>query len=245
MLKRALIALAVLAILAGGAAYLAFNYLDVVVKWALEHYGPVVAGVPVKVREVQISPRNGRGAVRSVEIGNPEGFGSGNAVRFGEIRLQIDPATITEPVIVVRELTVEQLVVLYARVNGATNLDAIQKNIDAYAKRGEDEGSAETKAGQKPRSAKRRFIVEKLTLRGAKVTMTNPALKGQGVTFDLPDITLRDVGRRQGGLTASELANVVANALIQRIAQKVLTNVELLKKGGVEGAVDALKGLFR
>ena len=38
-------------------------------KWALEHYGPIVAGVPVKVREVQISPRNGRGAVRSLWAG--------------------------------------------------------------------------------------------------------------------------------------------------------------------------------
>ncbi|MGE5097232.1 MAG: hypothetical protein ACM3SO_19005, partial [Betaproteobacteria bacterium] len=65
------------------------------------------------------------------------------------------------------------------------------------------------------------------------------------ITFDLPDITLRDVGKRQNGLTASELANVVANALIQRIGQKVLTNMELLRKGGVEGAIDALKGLLR
>jgi hypothetical protein len=75
--------------------------------------------------------------------------------------------------------------------------------------------------------------------------MSNPALKGQGITVDLPDIMLNDVGKRQGGLTASELANVVANALIQRIAQKVLTNIDLLRKGGVEGAIDALKGLFR
>ena len=35
---------------------------------------------------------------------------------------------------------------------------------------------------------RRGFIVERLTLRGAKVTMTNPALRGQGITFDLPDI---------------------------------------------------------
>jgi uncharacterized protein involved in outer membrane biogenesis len=244
MLKRALIALAVLLLLAGGAAFVAFNYLDVAVKWALEHYGPDVAGVPIKVREVQISPRNGRGAVRALEIGNPPGFGSGRAARFGEIRLQIDPSTITQPVIVVRELTVEEPSITYERAGGTTNLEAIQRNIDAYVKRSAaDEGGAG--GGRKPREAKRRFIVERLTLRGAKVTMTNPALKGQGIVFDLPDITLRDVGRRQGGLTASELANVVANALTQRIAQKVLTNVDLLRKGGVEGAVDALKGLFR
>jgi hypothetical protein len=243
MLKRALIALAVLAVLAGGAVFLAFNYLDVIVKWAVEHYGPDVAGVSVKVREVQISPRNGRGSVRALEIGNPPGFGSGRAARFGEIRLQIDPGTITQPVIVVRELTVEEPLVSYERANGTTNLEAIQRNIEAYVKRASDGGGGA--GGGKARESRRRFIVEKLTLRGAKVTMTNPALKGQGVAFDLPDITLRDVGRRQNGLTASELANVVANALIQRIAQKVLTNMDLLRKGGVEGAVDALKGLFR
>lgn len=237
-------ALAVLAVLAGGGVFLALNYLDVVVKWALEHYGPDVAGVSIKVREVQISPRNGRGSVRALEIGNPPGFGAGRAARFGEIRLQIDPATITQPVIRVVELTVEEAVVAYERGNGTTNLEAIQRNIEAYAKLAGAAGGTR-ESGGKARESKRRFIVERLTLRGAKVTMTNPALKGQGITFDLPDITLRDVGKRQNGLTASELANVVASVLLQRIAQKVLTNVDLLRKGGVEGAVDALKGLFR
>ena len=243
MLRRALIALAVLLLVAGGAAYLAFNYLDVAVKWALEHYGPIVAGVPVKVREVHISVRNGRGAVRSLEVGNPSGFGAGHAARFGEIRLQIDPATITADVIVVQELTVENAALTYERAGGSTNLDVIQRSIESYVKRAD--AAAEAGKGGKPRESKRRFIVERLTLRGARVTMTNPALKGQGLTFDLPDITLRDVGRKQGGVTASELANIVANALTQRVAQKVLTNIDALRKGGIEGAVDALKGLFR
>jgi hypothetical protein len=38
---------------------------------------------------------------------------------------------------------------------------------------------------------------------------------------------------------------VVAGELQARIAQRVLTNLELLRKGGVEGAIDALKGLLR
>jgi hypothetical protein len=75
--------------------------------------------------------------------------------------------------------------------------------------------------------------------------MTNPKLRGQGVSFDLPDVDLRDVGKRQGGATASEIANMVAGVVQQRIAQKVLTNIELLRRGGVEGAVDALKGLLK
>jgi hypothetical protein len=82
-------------------------------------------------------------------------------------------------------------------------------------------------------------------IRGARVTMTNAALKGRGISFDLPDIDLRDVGKRQGGATASEIANLVAGVIQQRIAQKVVTNLDLLRRGGVEGAVDALKGLLK
>jgi len=75
--------------------------------------------------------------------------------------------------------------------------------------------------------------------------MTSPALRGQGVTFDLGDIELRDIGKRQGGVTASQVASIVANALVAKIAQRVLSNIDLLRKGGVEGAMDALKGLMR
>jgi hypothetical protein len=245
MLRRALIALVVLLAIAAGGAWLAFNYLDVIVKWALEHYGPVVAGVPVKVREVQISPQNGRGAVRGLEIGNPAGFGAGRAARFGEIRLAIEPATITEKIIVVNEIAVQDASITYERGSDTTNLEKIQRAIEAYVKQADAQAPSEGAKGAKPQDSKRRFIVHHLTLRGVKVTMSNPALKGQGITFDLPDIELHDVGKRQGGLTASQLANVVTNALLQRIAQKVLTNMDLLRRGGIEGAIDALKGLLR
>ena len=40
-------------------------------------------------------------------------------------------------------------------------------------------------------------------------------------------------------------AGLVTNAVIAKIAQRVLSNVDLLRKGGVEGAIDALKGLIR
>jgi hypothetical protein len=65
------------------------------------------------------------------------------------------------------------------------------------------------------------------------------------VNFDLPDIELRDIGKRQGGLTASQVAGLVINAVIAKIGQRVLSNVDLLRKGGAEGAIDALKGLIR
>jgi uncharacterized protein involved in outer membrane biogenesis len=230
--------------LVGGAAYLTFNYVDVVVKMALEHWGPEVIGAPVKVGEVQISVTSGRGAIRELEIGNPSGFASKRAARFGEIRVVVDPSTLTDKLIVIREIAVESPQITYEKGDKAANLDAIQSSIDAYMKRAAAEGEAK-KADEGATSFKRRFLIERLTIRGGRVLMTNKGLKGQGVSFELPEVQLRDIGKGKGGVTASEAAAIVTSALQNRIAQKVLTNVDLLRRGGVEGAIDALKGLVK
>lgn len=223
-----------LLLLGAAGAYLALNYVDVFVKTALERYGPDVLGAPVKVDAVNISVRDGKGSIRGLEIGNPAGFASGRAARLGEIRVAIDPSTFTSKVVRIHELAIEAPQINYERGSKGANIDAIARNIEAYMKK-----AAEGDGGRKPdRAQKRRFIIDKVTIRGTRVAM-------QGVGFDLPHVELRDVGKRQDGLTASEVASVVTVAFQTRIAHKVLTNIELLRKGGVEGAIDALKGLIK
>jgi uncharacterized protein involved in outer membrane biogenesis len=240
--SRLVVVLLVVAALAGAGAYLAFNYVDVVVKMALEHWGPDVIGAPVKVGEVQISVKSGRGAIRELEIGNPSGFASRRAARFGEIRVAVDPSTLTDRLIVIREIAVESPQITFEKGDKAANLDSIQSSIEAYTKRAAAAGEGKGEGGT---SLKRRFVIERLSIRGGRVLMTNTSLKGQGVSFDLPEVQLRDIGKGKGGVTASEAAALVVSTLQNRIAQKVLTNVDLLRRGGVEGAVDALKGLLK
>jgi len=239
-MKKGLIVAAVLAAILVGLALFAYNRLDIVVKVALEHYGPDVTGVSVKVADVEISPHDGRGRLRALELGNPPGFSASRSARFGEVILEIDPATLRSPVVHVRAIGVEAPTIVYERGDKTTNLDVISRNIEAYSKR-----SGDTDGSSRMEGSRRRFIIDRLLIRGAKVTMTTPSLKGQGVSFDLPDIELHDIGRRQNGVTASQAAGIIANAVIARIAQRVLSNVDLLRKGGVEGAIDALKGLIR
>lgn len=241
-MKKAAIVLGVLLAVAALAVFLAYNSIDLIVKAALEHYGPDVTGVSIKVGEVKISPRDGRGILRGLEIGNAPGFAAPRAVRVGEIRVAVDPASFTQPVVLIHELVVESPQITYERGDRATNIDAIQKNIDAYIQRS---GGPSASRPAQARPGGHKFIVERLTIRGGKVTMTSPALRGQGVTFDLPDIDLRDVGKRQGGVSASEIGNLVASVLQQRIAQKVITNIDVLRRGGLEGALDALKDILK
>jgi hypothetical protein len=241
-MKKALVVIVVLLALAAAGGFWAYHSIDVIVKLALEYYGPQVTGVTVKVDDVKLSPSDGRGSLKGVEIGNPQGFSAARAARLGEISVSVDPATIRAPVVLIHEIIIEAPLITYERSGKSTNLDTIAKNIEGYVKASESSPDGKQASGK---SVRHKFIIERLAIRGAKVTMTNPALRGQGVTFDLPDIELRDVGKREGGVTASEAARLVTNALIAGIARRVITNFELLRKGGIEGAVDTLKGLFK
>jgi uncharacterized protein involved in outer membrane biogenesis len=239
--KRALAILGVLAVLVAAGALLAWNSLDLLVRVALEHWGPEVTGVKIDVDEVRISPRDGRGHISGLEVGNPPGFSSPRAARFGEVRLALEPATIASEVVHVRELAIASPQVTYERGDRGTNLDAIQRSIEAYVKAAAG-GDSGTGSAPKPR---RKFVIDRLTIRKARVLMTNKGLGGQGLTFDLPDVDLRDVGKKQGGVTASQVAQLVAATLQQRIAMRVLSNVDALRRGGLEGAVDALRNLIK
>ncbi len=252
-MRKALVALVVVAGLVIVAGIVAWNSLDLIVAWTLEHYAPQVMGVEVKVNQVRISPRDGRGEVRGLELGSPAGFTAPRAARFGEIRLAIDPATLLHPVVHVREVFVDTPTIVYERGPKGANLDAIQANIDRYVGGGgaspnsRDSGRSgpDTDGGAIPGTRKRLFIIDRLVIKGARVTMSNAGLRGQGLAFDLPDVEIRDIGKRQGGLTAGQVASIVAGTLQNRIAQRLLTNLDSLRRGGVEGAIDALKGLLR
>ena len=128
---------------------------------------------------------------------------------MGEIRFDVDPATVTSPVTVIHEIVLDAPVITYERGGKALNLDMLRERLEAYVKR--------------DLSFTHKFVVERLEIRGARVLMTNASLKGQGITFDLPEIKVVDVGKRQGGITASELAVMVVNLLEVRIAEKNLT----------------------
>ena len=240
-MRKAVIALAVAGVLAVVGAIVAWNSLDLLVRAALLHWGPDVTGVKLGVDRVDLSPIDGRGRIQGLELGNPPGFSAPRAARFGELRIAVDPSTLRSDVVVVRELAIESLEVTYERGDRASNLDAIQRSIEAYAR-----GSRAPDAGGSDGAAKdkRRFVIERLSIQKVRVLMTSRGLAGQGLTFDMPDVELRDVGRGRG-VTASEAAAIVASTLQQKIAVRVLTNIEALRRGGLDGAIDALRGLVK
>ena len=210
-IAAAVAALAVAALVAAGVwLYLS---LDHVVKRAIEKYVPEILQASVELDEVKLSLADGVGAVKGMRIGNPKGFRAPHAATAGTIELAVDPATVVKDVVLVRRIAVDRPSITYEPGARGSNFDVLQRNVERYV------GAAGP--GRKARETEgRRLIVESLTIRNARVTYAPQVGRGTAtISFDLPDIELRNVGKERGGVTPGELAKIIVDQLAARIAE--------------------------
>jgi len=234
-MKKSLLAVAALLLLliVGGAIWLHGN-LDGLVQSAISKYGTAMTGATVKVSAVKLKAANGHGTLKGLLVGNPAGFKTPYAVRADTIELEVDVASLTKDVVLVKKIAVIAPEVIYEKGDALTNVDAIQKNIAQYL--GPSTGSGPGK----------KLIVQEFVVRGAKAQVSASFLNGQTVTVALPDIALRDLGKAKGGLTPGELGLEVANAVEKRLLSSV--NMGALAKSvgsALDKAGNAIKDIFK
>ena len=148
-MKKVMIGLVVvLVIVGGGIAYLFLN-AGGFIKQVVEEVGSEATKATVTLSEVDLSIQSGEAALKGFQLGNPEGFKSPKAMSFGIVSVKIDTSTVTDDVIVINEVVIAKPEITYEFAKGGSNFDAIQKNVDAYAKSmgagGGSEKSAESK----------------------------------------------------------------------------------------------------
>ncbi len=230
-----LLVVALLILSAGGALWWLYASRDALIKRAIERFGPELTGVSVKVASVDLEPLDGRGAIRGLEIGNPKGFKAPQALSLGEMRLAVEPASITSAVVHVKEISLEAPRIAYERGPDGDNLSAIQRHIESQLPK-----STPGKGDHKPESAarERRFVIDRVEVHKAKVSY------GGAVSVAVPDIELRDLGKKSGGATAAEITREIWTAVTRQAiaaAPGAIRNIEEKAKG----ALDSARGLFK
>lgn len=228
-----LLVVALLVLGLGGVLWWLYASRDALIKRAIERYGPEVTGVSVKVGAVKLEPMDGTGAISGLEIGNPQGYEAPRALSLGEMRLAVDPKSLAADVVHVKELSLEAPIITYERGPGGDNLTAIQKHIESALPKAEPGKTAAKKSGPE-----RRFIIDRVAVRKARVSY------GGALNVDVPDLELRDLGKKSGGATAAEITREVWTAVTRQALAKApasLRGVEERAKGVVNQLKDMLK----
>lgn len=235
-LRLALGALLILALLGGAGLWWLRGNLDGLVRRAIQHYGSEMARAELSLRAVRIDAASGRGELLGLRIGNPAGFKSAYALQVEHIVLQLELATVTDPVVHIESIELLAPDLIYEKVGGRTNFEVLQANIAARL----DEVSGPATAPGKP---KRRYRVDHFALRKAHAQAH--LLAGATLSVKLPDLQLTRLGE-PNGLTAEELGQVIARGIEGQLRASI--RFDKLLKGsttGLQKATDGLKGLFK
>lgn len=234
-MKRALTvgvsAVAVIAAVVVGVAIFLYSSLDSLVKAAVEKYGTDIVQAKVTLDQVKIDAASGRGSLHGFSVANPSGFQSPRAVAFDLVSIEVDVGTLTDDVVVIKEIVIAKPELTYELGPGGNNIDVIRKNVDDYVKA--HAGGAGT---AKKEDGGPRLVIENLYVVDGNVSVSAnlPVMAGRTMTSPLPEIHLKDIGKEKKGATPGEVAEKVIDALGTRVAAS-------MQEIGVGKTLDSLK----
>ena len=221
--------------------------LDGLIQQAIEQYGSEITKTQVTLAEVELDATSGKGVLRGLRIGNPAGFDTPSAFQLGAISITIDTASLASDTVVITEIVIDAPDVTYELSGGGSNIDAIQRNVEAYMARFESGDSATADGGgEGPR-----LIIEDLYITNGTINVSATFLGGKSLTTPLPDIHLEDIGAADDGASPGEIAEQIIAAIRDGATGAVsgLGLEELMGSAGellesvTEGGGEALEGV--
>ena len=258
MIKKLALAFAIVVIAIAGAAYYFASNLDSLVKAVVERYGSEATRARVTLNAVELSPTSGSGRLQGLTVGNPKGFNTAEAISLGDIQVALDISTLQSNPIVIKQVLITQPAVTYEYAGSGSNLETIQKNVQAYAAKfggGSQPATEQGAAGGKTAAAaERKVIIERLVVTDGKIGISHAALQGRSLSSPLPTIELKDIGKDKGGATPAEVAEKVIGTISAQASRVASSDLQkqlgtMLKEqagnvGGAAGAAERLKGLL-
>ncbi len=227
--------------------------LNSIIKSGVETIGSKAMGAEVKLNDVNISLLSGKGQLKGLFIGNPEGFKSESAFMLNEVRLALDVKSVFSDRIIIKEVYIDAPDITYEKGSGGDNIKAIMKNIESFA--GGEEQAAQKEEVKQPEEAGKKIQINSLVVKDGKINMSVTAMQGKKLALSLPDIEMKDIGRDKEGTSISKALQQVFAMVNKNIITAVAGSVVDIGKGAEEtvrgtvgksvgGAVDRLKGLF-
>lgn len=224
-----------------------------IVKGAINNAGPRVLGVPVSVKDVDVSLLRGRFGLTELVIGNPEGFGTPEAIRLGKVTVAVKMTSLFSKVLIIERVYVGGPEITYEVGLHGSNIGAIQDKVAPPTT-----GAEQPKPATKPAPSGKRVEIDDFVIENGKIHFSTIGMGGQALPIPLPTIHLTDIGKESGGASPKEVIAKVLGVIgntVSSAAAGIGKGVHALGQGALDagdtvgkGAARVLKGvqgLFR
>ncbi len=238
-MKKIAVVIGVLAGVVVLGVVLAVVFVNSLVKKGVETVGPQITKVEMRLASANISVFSGKGTLKGMFIGNPEGYKTPSAMEFAESTLAVKPGSLMSDKIVVQEVKViGPVITLEGNLQG-NNLSKILDNVKAVAGGSGEKPEAKPAESKPSQGPSKKLQVDDLLISGAKVNVTLTMMGGKTTTVAIPDIHLTGLGSGPDGISAASLT--------EKLVQEILNGA--IKAAGPaladfgKNATDAVKNL--
>jgi hypothetical protein len=221
-MKKVLIVVGVVVLLALGAFFWLLSDLDQRVLEAIESAGTEALGVDVSVGSVEIDLKGGRGTIRDFEVANPEGYSRAPLFRADQLTLRLAAGRI--------ELV--RLEAPQVRVEGTLRENNVQAVLDGMPESAPPASESEIvdEAGEPVE-----LRLDRVEIVDVLATVDHKDAE-DAVEVEIGEIVL--VGLEG---TGEEIAHQAAGQLMEQIATATKEFLRSAVGAAVEGAVEAVK----
>jgi hypothetical protein len=269
MKKWIFISLGVIVVVVVVVVVVGISKLGPLVKMAVNTYGPKITGTELRVDDVGISIFSAEAKLKKFFLGNPKGFKSPSAMKVGSVDVDVDEGTLTKDTIVINRVEVDAPEITYEKRGKTDNFQSILANVQKNVPKSESSKKEPAKEGPGKQLVINDFIVKNGRVNLA-FAMPGGVLGDQEITADLPDVHLKDIGKKKGGASPAEVAKEIFEALygkitspnvigaldqqLKKLGGAGMAEIEKATKGAAEmvegagkeaeGVTDKVKGLF-
>lgn len=194
--------------------------LNRIVKAVVESTGTEMLGTPVGLGSVKLSLTEGSGGLYKLTIANPKGFSEANAFELDEVSLDLEIASVTTDEIVIERVVIDGARILLEEKAGATNLKTLSDRLTQTPT--DTSGQAPAEESTSPK-----LVIQELRFTNTQVRIVSEKLGGES-SATVPDIILKDIGRKGAGVTATEAGKQVMAPVMRKVLEsagrKILEN---------------------
>ncbi len=226
---KIIIAIVVLiAVVVAGVVFYGLSQLNGFVEQVIETTGTELTQTNVGVGSVDIKLSEGRGAIYSLSIANPEGYSDNALFATQSIDLSLDIESLTAPVKIVKAVNIGEISLLAEQKNiKDTNIQALLDNLQK---------ANTSEPATSSNSPDVRLMIEKVTVAASVIDLQTEKFGGKQIT--LPSFTLTNIGDKKTGLTPEQAGKAITQQLFSKVKAAVKAELSQIVK---DSAKDKLK----
>lgn len=217
--------------------------LGKIVKTGINTVVPQVTKCEAHVDDVNFNVFGGKFEIKNLVIKNPEGYKTDHAFALGHIFVNVNMGSLMSDVIEIDQVLIDAPEITYEVGLGNSNLNTILENVNSSLPSSDEEKKEEK---EEKKEGGKKVVVNLVKVTNGKIGVSAKIAGGMEAPIVLPDIEIKDLGKKEGGISMVQAAAITLKTTLLSIFDVLKSSGKLLLDGAKaigEGIVDGVKSL--